>query len=318
MNLHVHGNANPAPDPAPYLFIAGAPRCGTTTLFDNLASHPAIAPSRIKEPGFLLPRAFPMKQFRLMAFEEGLDAFRDLFGGRPGVRMEASATYLYAPGVAERIGTLFPNAKVVMILRDPVARLVSEYRFAMMLRVVPHGTPFPQYLAWQRECDSADPWREPEQRALSNGLYSRFIESYLAVLGRSRVHVTWTEALNAAPVHALQDICRFAGIDAGYFATHRFASSNRSRQVRHPAVYALWLRSEAWRARRAARGKGGAVTRLLRACSRPLLDFSTEDAQPMPLAEADRRFLAGYYAGEPARLERLLGQRPHWPGLDAS
>ena len=35
-----------------YALIIGAMKAGTTTLFDHLAAHPAVAPSHPKEPGF--------------------------------------------------------------------------------------------------------------------------------------------------------------------------------------------------------------------------------------------------------------------------
>lgn len=300
-----------------YLFVAGAPRCGTTTLFDALARHPGVAPCRVKEPGFLYPEGFPLKGFRLVRFEQGMEHYQRLFGPGPGLRMEASANYLYAPGVAERIRSLFPSARVLLILRDPVDRLISEFRFALMMRVFPPDLTFDDYLTIQRRQRHDDAWREPHLRALSNGCYARFVKQYLSVLGRERVHVTWTETLNRAPQSALREICMFAGLEPAYFDSNTPAARNTARRITRPLTYDLVFRLNAWRAARIVAGKNGAINRLLRPLLQALLRHSTASAPPVSLAPAQRSFLDEFYRDEHGELESLLGVAPPWPRVRA-
>jgi len=277
-----------------------------------LAGHPQISPCVVKEPGFLYPKGFPTRGLQLIAFEEGLPRYLGLFGTRPGLRMEATANYLYAPGVPERINDLFPGARVILILRNPVDRLISEFGFAKLMRAFPHEMTFSEYLAVQRAQDHDDTWREPHLRALSNGLYSRHLERFLATLGRQRVHVTWTDELNRDPGGTLRGICSFLGIPSDRFDTVRPVVSNRARRISRPWLHGLGFQLSAWRAGRivshrrdwATRAAGRAVGFLMRA--------STTNADPVALATDERRLLEAFYHEEPRRLREMLGQPVPW------
>lgn len=104
------------------LFIFGAPKCGTTAMVDYLGQHPSVFFPNIKEPHF---------------FCTDFDAFRRIRSGQEYADLypfdneeikvfgDASVWYLYSKNAAKNVFDYNPNAKIVVMLRNPVEMLPS-------------------------------------------------------------------------------------------------------------------------------------------------------------------------------------------------
>jgi hypothetical protein len=108
----------------PAMIVAGAMRCGTTSLFALLEGHPRLAPSLFKELHFFdlhhaRGAAWYRRQFRPSI---------GLSGGRMRLPFESSPYYMFEPRVPGRVRALLPDVKLVFLLRDPVERAFSHYR----------------------------------------------------------------------------------------------------------------------------------------------------------------------------------------------
>ena len=122
-----------------YLFIVGAPKCGTTSLAAQLALHPQVAVARNKEPRYFTDfasRAWcgPGSDIFVRTMAATRDEYEDQFSHVPDAtwRVDASTGYLSCPVSAELIRGFADEiapARVVVaaLLRDPVERIVSEY-----------------------------------------------------------------------------------------------------------------------------------------------------------------------------------------------
>src|SRR5580704_16187248 len=107
----------------PNLFIIGAMKSGTTTLHEYLDSHPQIAMSRVKEPGFFVEE---------LTHRQGEDWYLSLFDQDSCFRYrgESSTHYTKLPvyqGVAERLFRFSPDARLIYIMRNPFERTMSHY-----------------------------------------------------------------------------------------------------------------------------------------------------------------------------------------------
>jgi hypothetical protein len=100
----------------PDFHIAGAPKCGTSALFAYLAGHPGAAMSRRKEPSYWAPDI--AKRGACLT----LEAYLAQWEGAPAdaIRGEASPNYLRSAVAIPRIREASPEAKFVLMLRDPV------------------------------------------------------------------------------------------------------------------------------------------------------------------------------------------------------
>ena len=104
----------------PRLIIPGAMKAGTTSLFAYLEGHPELAPSFEKEVHY-----FDMHHHRGPGWYAG--QFPRSRGPRGRLPFESSPYYLFEPRVPARIRSLVPDVKLVVLLRDPVARAFSHY-----------------------------------------------------------------------------------------------------------------------------------------------------------------------------------------------
>ena len=104
----------------PKFIIIGSMRCGTTSLYKYLTFHPQFVPAMTKEVKFF--------NFN---FEAGKDwylaHFPPIREGSSYLTGEGSPDYLYYPIVAQRIHDLFPDMKLIVMLRNPVERAISQY-----------------------------------------------------------------------------------------------------------------------------------------------------------------------------------------------
>ena len=76
-------------------------------------------------------------------------SFKDLFPecNNSQVRFEATPDYLYSQNAIEKISDELAHVKLVFILRDPVDRLFSWFKFALLNGMIPKDTSFDEFIA---------------------------------------------------------------------------------------------------------------------------------------------------------------------------
>lgn len=103
----------------PDFIIIGAQKAGTSSLFYYLEQHPSIGRTLKKEIHFFNKYYFrDLKWYK--AFFETKKNGKKIFG-------EATPDYLFHPNAAERVKKHFPNVKLIVMLRDPIERTISNY-----------------------------------------------------------------------------------------------------------------------------------------------------------------------------------------------
>lgn len=107
----------------PDFFILGGQKCGTTALAHFLSLHPDVFGVKDKEAHFFHRDAVHRRGQQWYARQ-----FPGVAALRPGARLfDATPIYLYYPGTAERIRAYAPEARLLVMLRDPVPRAWSAY-----------------------------------------------------------------------------------------------------------------------------------------------------------------------------------------------
>ena len=99
----------------PNFLIIGAQRCGTTTLYNQLVSHPDISPATTKE----------LHYFDIN-FSKGIQWYKEQFNDERIIG-EASPYYIFHPLCPKRIFDIIPEVKIIVLLRNPVERAYSHY-----------------------------------------------------------------------------------------------------------------------------------------------------------------------------------------------
>ena len=125
--------AGPMTNGLPDLVIAGVNKAGTTSLYSYLTGHPAVCGSSIKETCYFLPIRYGREP-------EPLGTYREYFAAcRAGqIAIEATPGYFYGGGaLARALDAAVPGVRVVIVLREPVSRLVSFFRFQQSMLHLP-------------------------------------------------------------------------------------------------------------------------------------------------------------------------------------
>ena len=112
----------------PNFFIVGAPKCGTTAWVDYLSCHPDICFSSSKEPHFF------NEDFPKFRWARSLEAYLDFFKDCENAKIigDASVQYLYSKTAAQKISEFSPNAKILIMLREPPSFIRSYHNQLLM------------------------------------------------------------------------------------------------------------------------------------------------------------------------------------------
>lgn len=106
----------------PDYVLIGAQKCGTSFLYDLLTQHPYVEPATRKEVHYFD-----------IHYSKGIDWYRGHFPqptwkeGRRFITGEASPYYVFHPHAARRVAEILPNARLIVLLRNPVDRAYSGY-----------------------------------------------------------------------------------------------------------------------------------------------------------------------------------------------
>ena len=110
----------------PDFLIIGAAKAGTSFLFELLTGHPEIKVKRDADADPAMDKEkhyFDTPRYQRRSLRWYKNRFPD-----SGVTGEASPYYLYCPRVAPRVAATLPDARLIVVLREPVGRAYSEYR----------------------------------------------------------------------------------------------------------------------------------------------------------------------------------------------
>ena len=195
----------------PNFFIVGAPKAGTTSMHDYLGQHPQIFMSAAKAPGF-----FSTDLGVRTAWTQSVDRYLSLFrdGADAPVRGESSPSYLYNPTAAARIHEFNPDARILILLRNPIETMQALHGEARKYGLEPIRD-FRQALA------ASDAGR-PKVENGYGGFWTRYrdlvqyvpqIRRYLDVFPREQVKLSVYDDFVADSTGVYRGILEFLGVD---------------------------------------------------------------------------------------------------------
>ena len=111
----------------PNTFLIGAPKCGTTTVAQTMARHSEVFLPFPKEPGYFASDLHSKNVTKVTDEREYLN----LYSPAPDsatCRLDASVNYLYSSVAVKEILHRIPNAKFIVILRNPVDQVIAQHQ----------------------------------------------------------------------------------------------------------------------------------------------------------------------------------------------
>lgn len=307
---------------SPNFFIIGAAKCGTTALYHFLREHPQVFMPhsetdfwRHKEPHHFAPDL----NISPWVSEPNREAYLDLFAtSGAAVRVgEASAWHLYSKDAPKLIHAFAPEAKVIVMLRNPVDWMRSWHHDCLQWG---HETIASFERALEAEPDRREGQRIPraggyrgclEYRAAAR--FSEQLERYLSVFRPDQINVFLQEDLHSSPVETFTEIANFLGIEASHEPTFRKHNRSRVLPFTHLAETRIRRAMESTASRRAI---GNAISRFTPNLLKQGYGKIVSQLPPISnnlIEPALRERLEDEFRGEIEKLSAMLGRDlSHW------
>ena len=314
-----------------FAFIVGAPRCGTTTISSWLKQHPDVCFSAVKEPHYFARHDLSDlddEALRAEVDHEYVNRFFDQCSGAEKLRAEGSVTYLYIPERMAPILKLWPDAKFIIALRDPVSMLPSLHARLLVTGDENIGD-FEK--AWAKIGERAqgrsiprsamDPrWLRYDEAGALGSRVERFFEK----VGRERCHIVLFDDLAADPLGTYRSLCGFLGIEPWAETSFKVRRAGKSFRYgwlqrllkRPPKRLQTIMAGEQFRQREKEAGasEGRAVNAIFRVRKR-LLDWNKVPAKKVPLDPTVRAQIIERLRDEIVLLSRVIDRDlSHWLG----
>lgn len=296
----------------PNFFIVGAPKCGTTALYEYLSTHPNIFMAEVKEPHFFAQDLGVYVQIKTR------DEYDRLFAASTSAHAwvgEASVYYLRSQVAIPNIHAFNPNARIVAMFRNPVDMVYSLHSQLM-------------YWSEEVEPDFETAWRLQERRRRGLDLPPRsrggFLVQYFEVgsfgsqtrrlldlFPRSQVKLILYDDFARSPKAVYDDVLAF--LDVPHDGRTEFPKINDNKRAR-----VVWLRDfirkpppilrSSYRSLKEA--VGGTW---MNAIKQAVIRRNTVRERRVPLSPAFREELVEAFREEVALLSQLMGRDlSHW------
>jgi len=198
----------------PNFFIVGTPKAGTTSLYHYLEEHPEVYMSPIKETNYF--SQIDIKAQHLYYNETHVNTAEEYEAQFKGVTDEkaigeASVSYLFYPGVPGRIKEFNPDAKIIMVLRNPIDRGFSHYLMDKRLGFVKLS--LEDVFNGKGSSPLTDLFY---QQYIGLGFYFEQVKRYLDIFGERQVKVFLYEDITSDIDKVVKDIYSFLEVNDTY------------------------------------------------------------------------------------------------------
>ncbi|MBM7333639.1 sulfotransferase family protein [Alloalcanivorax marinus] len=212
-------------NPKVHFFCLGVPRAGTTWLYELLKSHPLVFLPE-KEHHF-----FTNVDGQDLYAQKGLSWLKNKYAQskESQLRGDIAAGYFRSQTARDRLFDYSPDAKLIVMLRNPVDRTFSDYRLSKGRKRF--SGDFEEFIA--------DP--NIGYRSLEDGLYAKQLERWLTCFDIKQFHFILMDEIIANPEKVYSDLCSFLDlpeVQLGFIANNKV---NQPKQVRFRWLQTLYF-----------------------------------------------------------------------------
>ena len=211
------GSASNYKQRLPQCIIIGVRKCGTRALLEFLGVHPDVR--IVQDEVHFFDRDD-------LYYGRGIEWYRQRMPYTHDGQMtiEKTPAYFTTSDVPERVLAMDPDVRLLLIVRDPVRRLVSDYAQLMAHRLARNKTCSSfESMVFDSDRDKVKSFFKP----VWTGLYQQHLQRWMAIFSREQIHIVAGEQLIRDPYHELVKVERFLNL------THRFTTDqfyfNRTR-----------------------------------------------------------------------------------------
>ncbi|TFF89854.1 MAG: hypothetical protein EU548_06005, partial [Promethearchaeota archaeon] len=181
----------------PNLICIGTMRSGTTWLYNVLKAHPDIYLCSFRKE----------THFFTFNYNKGLEWYKQFFPKVEKIKdykiiAEIAATYSFEENCAERVFIHFPDIKLMIMLRNPVDRLISDYKYEKLKLNIKHS--FKEFMS-------------EKTYSFKRGLYAQQLKNWLKIFPKDQLQILIFEEVMRDKSNAIKRISDFLNIDRKKF-----------------------------------------------------------------------------------------------------
>jgi hypothetical protein len=283
----------------PTFYVVGAAKCGTTSVWQYLKQHPQVFLPEMKEPCFFASAPVPPNSEKRHC-PGNREVYKSLYQKANGYLAigDASTRYLWDPDVPARIHEVAPQARIVIVLRDPVERAYSH--FSMFNEKGTGRSTFLETIQLPKSDIHSELF--PQRIYVDAGLYYESVLRYFETFGREQVGIYFFDDLEKDTMTYMSAICRHIGVDPSLLDRKELARANL--QGITPRAKWLYKAARAVLSRRLRRSVFPPSVREWMGTSPLLYKRYTQ-----PRDDRATKYLQSIYEPDLCRLEELLGRK---------
>jgi len=234
----------------PNLVIAGAPKCGTSSLFKWLSDHPHVCGSRVKEAFYLMDKGHPLLKHNSNFHDHGLEGYKTYFKNYDNyskIILESTTHYMYQKTALDVLSRLEIKPQIIFVLRKPSSRIYSSFQYTKNnLGNVDKNIDFSQFIRIVKN-DSNDSFEyitnifAESAYVLKNDIkYSKYIEyitPWVKLFGKDKIYICLFEDMKRDPLTFTKRISEYIGLDPAFYQKYHFPVMNETLYIKSKVLH---------------------------------------------------------------------------------
>ncbi len=223
----------------PNVIIAGAPKCGNTSLYRYLGDHRQVCSSSIRETRYFMDRSSPLINRETNYWIDGMAGYETFFthcGSHDGAKivLESTPDYLYQEISLSVFSGLRYKPRLIFILRKPSERVfslfnIAKHRFSAFKRQFTFSEFVERILAKNSRFYEKYPIHAD---AVDKSKYAVYLRRWFSMYDRTRINVLLFEDMIKDPEGFMKNIAADLDIDPHFYSGYDYRVHNKTRPVR--------------------------------------------------------------------------------------
>jgi hypothetical protein len=211
----------------PDYLIIGETKCGTTSLYNYLIKHPRIRDSYGN--GDKVDPSYATKEIRFFDryYYKGINWYRKCFPATNNgeITGEGTPMYMYRAMALYRIYKHLPDAKFVVLLRNPIDRLFSNYQHYYKY-VSGWANKYTDFEAYLNKCT------DPDYFMIDKGIYFQSLQRWFQFFPKEQFYIDTSENLRNNPQSVYSNILEFLGVEDYKLESYSYYRENEYNDMR--------------------------------------------------------------------------------------